>query len=59
MKTSTLILLACLICLLVAAVNTDCMAHKIYSVRTGDYVYHAVAFAAFVMAFVALFRRGK
>ena len=44
---------------LVAIVNTDCMVHGIYSLRTGDYVYTAMNFITFVMAFVALFRKGS
>ncbi len=53
-KTKVLILFACLVYLSVVGATTICLAQHVYDWRAGQFVFMALNFITFVMAFVAL-----
>jgi hypothetical protein len=55
--TTALILFGCLICGMIVAGHT--VFHKTYGVQSCQMAYGLISCLAFVMAFVALFRKGE
>ena len=58
-RTTVLVMVAVIVYGIAIAANTVCMATGVYDWRFGQSVFSAMNFITFVMAFVALGRRGK
>ncbi len=57
MKTSTLVLIAMLVCGVIVAGHT--VFHKTYGVQSCQIAFNSLSCLAFIMSFVALFRKGE
>ena len=58
-KDLATVLFACFIYGGFALTNWGCMLHEFYDWRFGQFIFMTLNFITFVMAFVALGRRGK